>query len=592
MVQQILARGIITISAVSDGYTTSLTAPSVSIPSNYNGSKLDYSNAKTIITISKGGVSLPFRIVSVVPSSNSVQFEYNKLTDTSWEVAITNVTSSVISGFLSITIQTEEDYLNTVKFNFAIVKDAAGLEWITDWNSTYTQIGDNYVITPKLFAGKKDENGKITGVYLGQLKGMVGGTSASTKYGLYGYKDNQIVFSIDNNGAVLGGWQILPNVIQNNDGSMQIKSEGAITASKSGVTLWSLDKNGAAVFAKGNAKLNADGSGSIAGQNIVWDANGTVSFSDNVLLKWTQISGITTIDKDGIYTGNIAAKQITSGYISADRIQAGSITTDKIAANAITADKIAAGSITTDKIAAKSITAEQIGGLETLETKDGNFRINEDGTIIAQGATIKGTITATSGKIASFKIEGSWIQGSNLGLSGSQLHFVQNDSQVYVGSHPDMSVGGGEKLGWFAMTSPSIWIKSGNKVCMACFAPSDERNTIEAFRSYAIWAEGCSCLSGIRLRFVDEFRTSDGAMHAEVTRGVSLVRSWSAEMGLWGHGIEEGHVVMVLNLGEQNLKLAGDVVRNGIASHVVHKKSCKWLVWMGGRFYPSSDHTS
>jgi hypothetical protein len=55
-------------------------------------------------------------------------------------------------------------------------------------------------------------------------------------------------------------------------------------------------------------------------------------------------------------------------------------------------------------------------------------------------------------KIGPFTIEGSWLRGSNLALSGSQLNFSYSGHQVYVGSHPDMSTAGNAKLGTFMLS--------------------------------------------------------------------------------------------------------------------------------------------
>ena len=66
-------------------------------------------------------------------------------------------------------------------------------------------------------------------------------------------------------------------------------------------------------------KMLADGSGSIAGNNISWDPDGKVTFSANVSLSWTSINGapnLSKIDKDGAYLGTISADKIVAGTIS------------------------------------------------------------------------------------------------------------------------------------------------------------------------------------------------------------------------------------------------------------------------------------
>ena len=65
------------------------------------------------------------------------------------------------------------------------------LDWIQDWESNKTTIGSSYVITPKLFVGKK-----IIGSYdsLEDVPGLTGvyiGPSENNGAGIYGYKDNK-----------------------------------------------------------------------------------------------------------------------------------------------------------------------------------------------------------------------------------------------------------------------------------------------------------------------------------------------------------------------------------------------------------------
>ena len=50
--------------------------------------------------------------------------------------------------------------------------------------------------------------------------------------GIYGYKDNKEIFHIDQTGGKIGGWDITSGGIQCEDGTLSIKSEGAIFCSK------------------------------------------------------------------------------------------------------------------------------------------------------------------------------------------------------------------------------------------------------------------------------------------------------------------------------------------------------------------------
>lgn len=77
-------------------------------------------------------------------------------------------------------------------------------------------------------------------------------------------------------------------------------------------------------------------------------------------------------------------------------------------------------------------------------------------------------------KIGPFTIEGSWLRGSNLALSGSQLNFSYSGHQVYVGSHPDMTTAGNAKLGTFMLSGGGYGGLGSNKqVALIAGAPNN-----------------------------------------------------------------------------------------------------------------------
>ena len=77
-------------------------------------------------------------------------------------------------------------------------------------------------------------------------------------------------------------------------------------------------------------------------------------------------------------------------------------------------------------------------------------------------------------KLGPFAIEGSWLRGSNLALSGSQLNFSYSGHQVYVGSHPDMTTAGNAKLGTFMLSGGGYGGLGSNKqVALIAGAPNN-----------------------------------------------------------------------------------------------------------------------
>ena len=71
---ELLARGYITIAAVSDGYSLSLTAASVSIPANHDGSNPDLEHAETTVALFHGNDAVAFDVVNVIPSSDGIKY--------------------------------------------------------------------------------------------------------------------------------------------------------------------------------------------------------------------------------------------------------------------------------------------------------------------------------------------------------------------------------------------------------------------------------------------------------------------------------------------------------------------------------------
>ena len=290
----LLAQGYITIAVVNDGYSLSLTTSSVSIPANHDGSDPDLSCAYTNVSLSKGNASQPIEIINVIPSTNGIQYTYVPAGPYNWKVSIIGLASDITSGYLDIIVRTPDGYQTSARFNFSVVRNTTSLDWIEEWNGTHTQIGSNYVITPKLFAGHKTSEGKITGIYLGKLKGFIGEvfpfTLSDAEEGLYGYRDNKIVFYIDNNGARIGGWDITPDSIQCLDGTLTIKSEGAISSQSDGIEHWALKKDGSASFANGK---------------VTMDAKGNASFDGHITARSGELAGW-TIGEQSIYKVGVA----------------------------------------------------------------------------------------------------------------------------------------------------------------------------------------------------------------------------------------------------------------------------------------------
>lgn len=129
-------------------------------------------------------------------------------------------------------------------------------------------------------------------------------------------------------------------------------------------------------------------------------------------------------------------------------VKAGLINAKLINTSALVADDAFVKSLST-KIFKSDII---ISGTGTNQTKIENGKLTTV-NMVAQNATISGNITAETltatkgGIIGPFTITESWLTGTYLSMSGTQLNFIiNNDNKVYMGGHPDMGTGGNPKM--------------------------------------------------------------------------------------------------------------------------------------------------
>lgn len=118
------------------------------------------------------------------------------------------------SGSVSFPV-TVDGVVFFVPFAWSVVRaGAAGesgteLDWVQDWDNNRTQIGSTTLITPKLFAGVKNQDGTVTGTAIGRFalstKTALGSIVTETVDGICGFKDGYKTFLLDNSGNVQFG---------------------------------------------------------------------------------------------------------------------------------------------------------------------------------------------------------------------------------------------------------------------------------------------------------------------------------------------------------------------------------------------------
>lgn len=307
-----VAKSSITLVSISDAYSLSLTPNSCVIKADFDGSNPKLEHAYTIISAYCGDEKTPIEIASstIVKSNDNIEYQLIKVDSYRYRLSIISLPIDILQGYIEIPVLSGVSAGLTGRFTFSIVRESTMLDWIQDWESNKTTIGSSYVITPKIFVGKKiigshnslEDVPGLTGVYIGP--------SENNGAGIYGYKDNKEIFHIDQTEGKIGGWDITSGGIQCEDGTLSIKSEGTIFAQSEGIIHWSLNKDGSASFANGNVTMDVDGNasftgmiktsgGSIAGWTIGVDSiyNGTIGI--NSLKKFIAIANVTSVQDTG-----------------------------------------------------------------------------------------------------------------------------------------------------------------------------------------------------------------------------------------------------------------------------------------------------
>lgn len=302
-----LASADITLTAVSDACSVVLSPSSCSIHADFDGSNPILTHAYTDINVVRGDVKLAIDAsnISIVGTSNqNITVQLQTIDTYTQRLKITAIPTTILSGNVEFTVTIGGFSIHST-FPFNVVRESSMLDWIQDWETRKTQIGGEYIITPKIFAGQKDSTtGELTGVYIGP---------DTLGAGIYGYKEGETVFRINSNGAYIGGWNIETGGIMTADMKLQLLSEGTIKAidlNDNNATIYELNKSGEASFAKGNVLFHADGSASFTGQ--ITAASGSI--------------GGWSIGQNSLYNNNIAIDSSAAGFYIINNAQHGATT--------------------------------------------------------------------------------------------------------------------------------------------------------------------------------------------------------------------------------------------------------------------------
>ncbi len=159
----------------------------------------------------------------------------------------TNSTSSVVWISQKVAESTESgEWGDPIRVKGEPGKDANLLPWIEKWNGYATELGEEYIVTPKMFSGTKaiDENGNVLLTGIAQGKDCLTVADGTKRTGIFALVDNKIVFELD-------------------PINKKYKFKGRVEV-----------EDGSISIANGKIILNEDGSGHLANKSIIWDTDG------------------------------------------------------------------------------------------------------------------------------------------------------------------------------------------------------------------------------------------------------------------------------------------------------------------------------
>jgi len=210
-----IAKGMITLSSVNDAFSVSLNPNSCVINADWDGSNPRLDNAYTDIRVYRGDVAVEFSQPAIFGySNNAVTASVTKIDNQTWRIKFATIDTSSLNGKVNLKIVVGTEFATTVSFGYTVVRETSMLDWILDWEGrAKTEIAGEHIITPKIFVGKSENGGQLTGTYIGPA------FDGSGRIGVFGYSAGAEIFHLDNTGGMIGGWLITTGGITTADGN-------------------------------------------------------------------------------------------------------------------------------------------------------------------------------------------------------------------------------------------------------------------------------------------------------------------------------------------------------------------------------------
>ena len=174
-----------------------------------------------------------------------------------------------------------------------------------------------------------------------------------------------------------------------------------------------------------------------------------------------------------------------------------------------------------------------------------------------------------------------------LTLTSQLMRYLDDDDNVvFIGAHPDETVGGKRKLGTFILDGGDYTsMASGDSVALICAAPTTATIT---GKSVALWVNGVSVLRGIDL--INRLGTRSGTVTVTPNDSVMCISgdvTLSADSNL-KYLCDDGfvHAVLIINTSSSKRFVKG--LRNGNQATILGYWS-KLFCYTQGYWYGPSD---
>ena len=185
--------------SLTDGIYSSVQAPNRIVYNQFNTSP-SYGDTDILGLVKMGdGTFTNPQTVSILSQDNEFYAQKGSLNDNkdTWQLHVPQSWGD--EAVRAIHFYDEENGLVWIQ-PVIITSNLFGFEFVNQWSGDKVELGDDYVATPMLATGSKNENNQFTGLIMGELS-----KTGNLKNGLYGYHNGFNTFGLNSDGSFYFG---------------------------------------------------------------------------------------------------------------------------------------------------------------------------------------------------------------------------------------------------------------------------------------------------------------------------------------------------------------------------------------------------